>query len=113
MRQGRLTEAVEHPVGGSAGPPAGSRSAEQSGHVPADPQGVREGTGAIHGAAGLVPASEKYRANMATALGLMGRQEEALALLQQILPEDKAKYNAEVLRIAHENEARPVLGSEG
>jgi Flp pilus assembly protein TadD len=55
-------------------------------------------------AAGLVPENEKYRANMATALGLLGRQEESLALLQQILPGDKAQRNAEVLRKAHDKE---------
>ncbi len=53
-------------------------------------------------AAGLVPESEKYRANMATALGLLGRQEESLALLQQVLPHDKAERNAEVLRKAYD-----------
>jgi serine/threonine-protein kinase len=57
-------------------------------------------------AAGLVPENEKYRANMAAALGLLGRQEESLALLQQVLPGDKADYNAEVLRKAHEKERR-------
>jgi Flp pilus assembly protein TadD len=63
-------------------------------------------------AAGLTPASQKYRANMATTLGLMGRHEEALALLEQILPKDTAKSNAEVLRIAHEKENRPVPSPE-
>ncbi len=57
-------------------------------------------------AAGLVPENEKYRANMATALGLLGRQEESLALLQQVLPGDKAQRNAEVLRNAHDKEAQ-------
>lgn len=55
-------------------------------------------------AAGLVPENEKYRANMATALGLLGRQEESLALLQQVLPGDMAQRNAEVLRKAHDKE---------
>jgi Flp pilus assembly protein TadD len=55
-------------------------------------------------AAGLVPENEKYRGNMAAALGLLGRQEESLALLQQVLPGDKADYNAEVLRKAHDKE---------
>jgi len=64
-------------------------------------------------AAGLVPESEKYRANMATALGLLGRQEESLALLQQVLPEDKAKHNAEVLRKAHDGEIAPAPGTPG
>ena len=53
-------------------------------------------------AAGLVPESEKYRANMAAALGLLGRQEESSALLRQVLPQDKAEHNAEVLRKAHD-----------
>lgn len=59
-------------------------------------------------AGGIVPESEKYRANMATALGLMGRHEESLALLEQVLPEDKARHNAEVLRKAWERQAPSV-----
>jgi len=58
-------------------------------------------------AAGLVPESEKYRANMATALGLLGRHEEAFALLQQVLPEREARNNADVLRQAAEKQATP------
>ncbi len=64
-------------------------------------------------AAGLVPESERYRANMATALGLLGRHEESSALLQQILPGDKARHNAEVLRRAHEQEANPAADTAG
>jgi serine/threonine-protein kinase len=48
-------------------------------------------------AAGIVPENTRYRSNMATALALMGRQEEALTLYRQILPEDQAKENIEVL----------------
>jgi Flp pilus assembly protein TadD len=59
-------------------------------------------------AAGVVPESEKYRANMATALGLLGRHEEALALLEQVLPKDKARHNAEVLRSAFERRSQPA-----
>jgi serine/threonine-protein kinase len=55
-------------------------------------------------AAGLIPESKRYRANMATTLGLLGRHEESSALLQQILPEEKAQHNAEVLRRARERE---------
>jgi Flp pilus assembly protein TadD len=58
-------------------------------------------------AGGLVPESEKYRANMAIALGLLGRHEESLALLEQVLPEDKARHNAEILRKARERQANP------
>ncbi len=63
-------------------------------------------------AGGVVPESEKYRANMATALGLLGRHEESLALLQQVLPEDKARHNAEVLRKAWEQQTKPAADAE-
>jgi serine/threonine-protein kinase len=53
-------------------------------------------------AAGLVPENERYRNNMATTLGLLGRHEESLALLQQILPRDQAENNAELLRKAYD-----------
>jgi serine/threonine-protein kinase len=51
-------------------------------------------------AAGIMPENVKYRANMAVALGLMGRDEESLSLFNQILPEDQAKYNLSVLQEA-------------
>jgi Flp pilus assembly protein TadD len=64
-------------------------------------------------AGGLVPESGKYRANMATALGLLGREEEALALMQQVLPPDKARHNAEVLHKAWERQAHPPARTQG
>lgn len=64
-------------------------------------------------AAGLVPESPKYRANMATTLGLLGRHEESLALLQQVLPEDEARSNAEILHKAWEKEATPAADTQG
>lgn len=51
-------------------------------------------------AAGIMPENAKYRANMAVALGLMGRDEESLSLFKQILPEDQANHNLSVLREA-------------
>lgn len=54
-------------------------------------------------AAGLMPENTKYRANMAVALGLMGREEESLSLFKQILPEDQANHNLDVLRQAKES----------
>jgi Flp pilus assembly protein TadD len=53
-------------------------------------------------ATGIVPESQKYRANMATCLGLLGRQKESLALLQQVLPDDVARRNADILTKAYE-----------
>ncbi len=58
-------------------------------------------------ACGLVPESEKYRANMATALGLLGRYEESQALFEQTLTIEKAKRNVEILRKAREQQANP------
>jgi len=51
-------------------------------------------------AAGIMPENVKYRANMAVALGLMGRDEESLSLFKQILPEDQANHNMSILREA-------------
>jgi Flp pilus assembly protein TadD len=51
-------------------------------------------------AAGLMPENTKYRANMAVALGMMGRDDESLSLFKQILPEDEANHNLSVLKEA-------------
>jgi tetratricopeptide (TPR) repeat protein len=51
-------------------------------------------------AAGLTPGNTRYRANMAVALGLMGRYEESLALFKQILNQQQAQHNLDVLRKA-------------
>lgn len=54
-------------------------------------------------AAGVLPENVRYRANMAVALGLMGRDEESLSLFRQVLPEDQANHNLEVLREARKS----------
>lgn len=51
-------------------------------------------------AAGVIPENAKYRANMATALAFMHRDDEALSLYKQILPEDEANHNLDVIRSA-------------
>jgi len=51
-------------------------------------------------AAGVMAANTRYLANMAVALGLMGRYEESLSLFRQVLPEDQANHNLSVLREA-------------
>ena len=51
-------------------------------------------------AAGVNPESTRYRANMAVALGFMGRDNEALALYRQILPEKQAAHNLEIIQSA-------------
>jgi Flp pilus assembly protein TadD len=55
-------------------------------------------------AAGIMPECVKYRANMAVALGMMGRDEESLSLFRQVLPEDQAKHNLSVLQEARNSE---------
>ncbi|OHB60473.1 MAG: hypothetical protein A2Y12_15350 [Planctomycetes bacterium GWF2_42_9] len=51
-------------------------------------------------AAGLDCENTRYRANMAMALALMQRDEEALALYRQILPADQTNKNMNILRYA-------------
>jgi tetratricopeptide (TPR) repeat protein len=51
-------------------------------------------------AAGVIPQNTRYRANMAVALGFLGRDDEALALYRQILPENQAVRNLEIIRAA-------------
>ena len=53
-------------------------------------------------AAGLMPENARYRANMAVALAFLGRDEEALSLYKQILPEEKAKHNLSIIQHARQ-----------
>jgi Flp pilus assembly protein TadD len=63
-------------------------------------------------AAGIMPENAKYRANMAVSLGLTGRDEESLALFRQVLGEDRAAHNLQVLRQARNNAERvPTMPS--
>ena len=48
-------------------------------------------------AASLAPHNERYRSNMAVALAMAGRNEEALALFMQVLSLEDANHNLEVL----------------
>jgi len=57
-------------------------------------------------AAGIMPDHPRYRANMAVALGLMGRDAESLSLLKQVLPDDQANHNLKVIREARESANR-------
>lgn len=57
-------------------------------------------------AAAVDPENARYRANMAVALGMMGRYEECLALYEQVLPPDEAHYNLAVLCKARHDTVR-------
>jgi len=54
-------------------------------------------------AAGIAGENTRYRANAAVALGLLGRYDESLALFRQILPEEKALQNLEIVRQARQD----------
>ena len=47
--------------------------------------------------AGIAPGTDRYRANMAMALGLLGRCDESKALYEQILPDELAQHNVDIL----------------
>jgi tetratricopeptide (TPR) repeat protein len=49
-------------------------------------------------AAEVVPREARYRANMALALGMMGRYDESLNLYEEVLSEKDAAHNLNVMR---------------
>jgi serine/threonine-protein kinase len=64
-------------------------------------------------AAGLKPENARYRANAAVACGILGREAEALALFEQILPHEQAVHNVEILRTARQHpDIMPTLIGE-
>lgn len=52
------------------------------------------------GAAALRPSNARYRANMALALGLLGREDESASLYKMVLSGDDAEYNLALLNSA-------------
>lgn len=63
-------------------------------------------------AAGSVPGNARYRANMAAALGMAGRYEEALSLFEQVVSRADAHRNLAVLCEARNDAARAAEGWE-
>jgi tetratricopeptide (TPR) repeat protein len=59
-------------------------------------------------AAAQAPSETRYRANMATALGMLRRYDESLALFQQLVPEKDAHYNVAILAQNMKDEARAM-----
>lgn len=57
-------------------------------------------------AAALAPEDASYRANMAVALGMLGRYEESLSLYEQVIPVWDAHYNLAVLCAARKDDVR-------
>lgn len=107
MRQGRVHQAADILLGALAIRPQDPVLQNNLGMCRLVQKQYDQALDCFTKAAGLVPESEKYRANMATALGLLGRHEEAFALLRQVLPEREARNNADVLRQAAEKQTTP------
>ncbi len=105
MRQGRVHEAIDMLSSALAVRPRDPVLSNNLGMCHLLREEYAKALDCFTEAAGRVPESKKYRANMATSLGLMGRHAESLALFQQILPSDQAKQNAEILRKAHDKQA--------
>ncbi len=53
-------------------------------------------------ACSVVPQNARYRGNMALALGMLGRYDEAGAMYLQILPPDEVRWNLDAIRQARE-----------
>jgi Flp pilus assembly protein TadD len=64
-------------------------------------------------AASVVSHDARYRANMAVALGMMGREEESLSLFEQILPIEDAYHNLRVICEARSNGNQLTWSGEG
>jgi Flp pilus assembly protein TadD len=111
MRQGRVHEAVDTLSAALAVRPHDPVLSNNLGMCFLARKEYGKSLGCFTEAAGRVPESRKYRANMATSLGLMGRYAESLALFQQILPSDQAKQNAELLRKAHDSQTEPAASA--
>jgi serine/threonine-protein kinase len=105
MRQGRVHEAANVLSGALRRWPNDAVLLNNLGMCSLIRRDYEKALGYFTQAAAHAPRSEKYRANMATSLGMLGRDAEALALLRQILPEREAVHNADVLRRAREKAA--------
>ena len=60
-------------------------------------------------ATGVKPENTKYRANMAVCLAFLGRDDEAMSLYRQILPENQAQHNLNIIRTAREKKTKETI----
>lgn len=63
-------------------------------------------------ASGVRPQDARYRANMAAALGMLGRYDESLALYAQVVPAAEAHHNIGVLAKARRDTVRAASESK-
>ena len=100
MRQGRVHEAVAMLSQALEIRPRGPGAAEQPGHVPADPQGVRPGAGAFHTQAGSRAGKREIPGEHGHGPRAAGTPRRVAGPVGAGPSEDKAQHNAEVLRKA-------------
>jgi Flp pilus assembly protein TadD len=112
MRQGRTNAAIETLQGALAVGPDDPVLLNNLGMCRIAQHDYENALMMFSRAAGVMPENAKYRANMAVALGLMGRDEESLSLFKQLMPEDQAHHNLSVLREAKKNADPPPAASE-
>jgi len=112
MRQGRIDEAIDTISRGISIRPRDSVLLNNLGMCWMVRKDYKKALQMFTKAAGIMPANTRYRANMAVALGLMGRYEESLSLFRQVLPEDQANHNLSVLREAEKNTTPTFTGQK-
>ena len=58
---------------------------------------------------GVKPENARYRANTAVSLAFLGRDDEAISLYRQILPENQVQHNLNIIRAAREKKLKETL----
>ena len=98
MRQGRLDDAVETLSKGLRIAPKDPTLLNNAGVCSLLRGDFEEALSNFSIAAEVMPREARYRANMALALGMMGRYDESLDLYKEVLPAEDAAHNLNVVR---------------
>jgi len=106
MRRNHLTEAVAVLNAGLAKSPDDAVLTNNLGMCALMRGENQEGLDHFTRAAALAPDNARFRANMGTALGMMGRYDEAQAVFEQVVTTRDAHFNVGVLCEARDDHAR-------
>lgn len=112
MRRHELSEAMQVAKAGLAIWPADDVLLDSAGVCSLIQQEYPAALAYFSRAAAAAPEKGQYRADMATALGLMGRYEESLSLYLQIVPTDEAHYQLAALCEARKDDRRAAAEYE-
>lgn len=97
MRQGRVDEAIEGLTAGLQVAPSDPILLNNLGVCSIMKGDYEAALGSFTIASEEMPQEERYRANMALALGMLGRYEEALALYKEVLEPGLAEENIGII----------------